>query len=968
MGAIQCQGIRNPFSLGESVHIYNVVLCNRDTAILESRKAISQDYLLARPLSKSNGYGPHSDYYRASDNRHDVMPPYSQLTPSRSSYVTTGRSSSLRLPGSGHRKADYSYSTIGPESGFSSKASSSFDNANQSSSAPSTPETMIRRKPPPKPPRMRTSTDTLLRTPTMSMKSAGVHTLKSSIVDVTSALNYSLLPSFDRDETTNGDSPQLSLERSDVTSAAQDKVFSILEQTKEFLAFELEPDGILPYLVEKGVISRQDCADIRACLTEQARCELLIDVITSKGRREFLTFCDALRSVGCLGYLADFLEVLDTLVELATANVMRPIEKTATQSPNLRVRAFSFEGDRKCSACSCNNNNCEEQASFNDDASFDVDISYIHRDTEETRSVREVAAMKRRKRPLSITSEEFVLLDEADRYIPVISASLYNQCLKHQGINVIAGLLADYPCIRELSLVKNHMTAESMKILSKSLEKNRGLAKLDIRLNQIGDAGAVHLSRAISRHLSLRTLKLTSTGLSGLGCSHVIQGVAKSPRLTELDIGFNDMSEEACEALSKCLAANPALRRLRMRGNGITPYGARCIFKGLRRNCRVKYLDVSRNKIKDESLFVLCEVLLSNRTLSEINIENCTISAVGCSALARALKTNTSLRSLDLSMNNLEDQGATALGEGLKYNKALETLCLNMCSIGNVGFLRMLDALRHNTTISTLKLCYNNIGKRDEVDLGLDIPEIRPASVTEAHLETELVPNTSLILKSPRRSQSMIEKTNSVEVSDVERAHQRNLSASLNADSNIYMNSGDMSPININATRPSSLPLSSKSADATKHPILPVHYPPNPAYSLSIKSSPVCSPPGTSAPSTPSFDSVPQSFLASPVSYQSSSPIVSPATPGLSPSSPQLSPRSPIIATLRQSFTGRCTPAASSLDQVYETLCQVLQQNKDLKVLLWGNNFDDGQEDMILNEVNAVSNSTGAALQLRSVS
>jgi hypothetical protein len=364
--------------------------------------------------------------------------------------------------------------------------------------------------------------------------------------------------------------------------------------------------------------------------------------------------------------------------------------------------------------CTGNNNNGAEDAT-NDNASFDIEISYYDTDTGHMKTTKDVATIKRKKKKrLSETDDSFSSynsLDNTDRYVPVISVSLFNQCLFCDGMDMLCGILEKYACVRELSIAKNHIGLPDICRLGKALEKNRGLVKLDIRLNSIGDEGAKHLADGLRLNSSMRVVNVTSTGLSGKGCNLLVQGLSRNVSLTELDVGFNDLHDIGCEAISDMLAKNATnLRKLRMRDNNITSRGARLVFKALKRNSRLAILDMSSNKICD-SVSVLGDILLWNRALREINLENCKITKDGCVALARALKTNTNLKQLDLSMNPLKDEGIQALSEGLKYNQVLDVLSLNMCSIGNRGFLDLLDALRFNGSMGTVKLCYNEIGQ-----------------------------------------------------------------------------------------------------------------------------------------------------------------------------------------------------------------------------------------------------------------
>ena len=576
---------------------------------------------------------------------------------------------------------------------------------------------------PPKPPRTKSFLDSEMSpehsmSPTPSVKSATLASPESSLADISSTLDASM----------SQNSPDISLVMRQNPILIKDKIYQVLVQTRDFIFFEINPENILRYLNRNGVINERTERELRQCSSRQSMCEMLLDIITSKGEEEFRIFCDALRLVEKQDYLADLLHVLDKLIETVTFNnYQNPLSRTDSLpsgandnlgfiGSNLSMNANpGLNTSGSLSLCHCHNNNVSEE-NLNDCASFDIEIFYFNKESGEMKAICDVATIKKKGTRMHISKKDENFLTKMDRenaakYIPVISLSLYNQCLIKSGIETLAKILEDHTCIRELSLAKNHIDAKAMKRLGESLQKNRGLVKLDIRLNTIDDYSAKYLSDGIRSNMSLRTINVTSTDLEGPTCNVLLEGMTKHVHLTDLNVGFNDIGNEGCKGVAKLLAANVSLKKLRMRDNGITSRGANVIFKALKKNSRLCYLDMSSNKIGGvDGMGTLAEVLVHNRTLKELNLEKCDISEAGCTALARALKTNTVMKILDLSMNPIKDDGVAALGEGLKYNQALDTLCLNMCGVGNAGFHRLLETLRFNSSMTTLKLCYNSIG------------------------------------------------------------------------------------------------------------------------------------------------------------------------------------------------------------------------------------------------------------------
>ncbi|KAI0211043.1 hypothetical protein LSAT2_004152 [Lamellibrachia satsuma] len=664
--------------------------------------------------------------------RYNSAVPLRRLVASVSSLQPLQASTPTTAPDGKAGDAGSNTSSLG-ESGISSKGSSLlFDDSRtlNSVSAPTTPH-MLRRKPPPKPPRLRGCGGSFMGSPrpdmtspmptslydrtfsrTVSVRSAGVRSLKSSLADVTSVLDVS------------ASSPQSKRHLSESAAAQHDeKIRHIMTQAREMLAHEVDADRLLRQLRERGVINARTEVELRMRNVDDERgmCEMLLDVVASRGEAEFEALCDGLRAVTGQQYLADLLRVLDSLVRAflggnVASQSLRPVGgdsgydsgRNGTDSDNGAV----------CAACVFNNNDFDNDGEDCSDAlrenpEFNVELSYLDTETGLTKTIGEVAALKQAQADETGCDDGRLLAKlYATRFVPVLAVAVYNHCLQsRRRVTTLVDVLERHSCVAELSIVKCHLTADGISLISTALRANRGLTKLDLRLNSIGDDGARQLAEGLRRNPSLRGLNVTSTGLSGEAFVQLLRGLARSPSLTELNIGFNDLLPAGCDVIAECLASNAPLRRLRMRHNSVSPSGAAAIFRSLRRNSRLVSIDISCNAIGNDSVAVLADVLLRNRTLRDVNLENCGVSHAACVALARALKTNSVLHTLDLSMNPVADGGAAALADGLKYNRALETISLNMCDVSNTGFLALLDALRSSGhAVRTLKLCYNRIG------------------------------------------------------------------------------------------------------------------------------------------------------------------------------------------------------------------------------------------------------------------
>jgi uncharacterized protein (TIGR02996 family) len=178
-----------------------------------------------------------------------------------------------------------------------------------------------------------------------------------------------------------------------------------------------------------------------------------------------------------------------------------------------------------------------------------------------------------------------------------------------------------------------------------------GLVALDLKYNELGDAGAEALAK--SPHLTnLRKLVLYCNGIGEAGAV----ALAQSPHLTNLrvlNLEFNGIGDAGAEALAK----SPHLTNLRVLNlefNGIGDAGAEALAKSPH---------------------------LTN--LRELNLRDNRIGKAGAEALAQSPHL-TNLRELDLSYNGIGDAGAEALAQSPHLTN-LRVLNLEYNRIGDEG-------------------------------------------------------------------------------------------------------------------------------------------------------------------------------------------------------------------------------------------------------------------------------------------
>jgi hypothetical protein len=117
------------------------------------------------------------------------------------------------------------------------------------------------------------------------------------------------------------------------------------------------------------------------------------------------------------------------------------------------------------------------------------------------------------------------------------------------GDNRLMQAIQALPALRDLRLCENRIAKEGASILAAMQ-----LAKLDLRANPLGDAGAIRLSAS----KSLRVVKVASCGIGPAG----VVALSNLPQLLELDLSGNALGPEGVRALSR----TDGLLRLTLRG------------------------------------------------------------------------------------------------------------------------------------------------------------------------------------------------------------------------------------------------------------------------------------------------------------------------------------------------------------------------------------------------------------------
>lgn len=305
--------------------------------------------------------------------------------------------------------------------------------------------------------------------------------------------------------------------------------------------------------------------------------------------------------------------------------------------------------------------------------------------------------------------EADMLARALERNPAVTSLNLEGNAVGDDGAKSLADALVINTCLEHLNLKDTNIGPMGTAAISEALAfKKHGLQHLSLHACPIGDQGAAAVAEMLLTNSALESLDLRNTGIGPTGTRLLSRGLCKGPEggcsLATLDLRGNDMRDAGASAVADALATNDRLLQLFLGWNGIGPEGARSIARALTGNTTLRRLGIEANLLGAEGAEAIFTSLEINATLRSLDMSNTNIvttrdraSTVGgeasagngtpteietgeasvVAALARALRVNVTLEEMDLCGNPApDDVAASHFLEALALNRSLHSVFL----------------------------------------------------------------------------------------------------------------------------------------------------------------------------------------------------------------------------------------------------------------------------------------------------
>ena len=195
------------------------------------------------------------------------------------------------------------------------------------------------------------------------------------------------------------------------------------------------------------------------------------------------------------------------------------------------------------------------------------------------------------------------------------------------------------------------------------------LIELELCLNQITDAGVIHLSQ--SSACKITALHLNGNQITGAGVTSLSQALQSSAcKVTALHLNRNQITDAGVISLSQALQSSACkVTTLNLIRNQITDAGVISLSQALQSSaCKVTTLHLDENKITDADVISLSQALQSSACkITTLSLNYNQITDAGVTSLSQALESSAChITALHLNGNEIIESGIISLSQALQ--------------------------------------------------------------------------------------------------------------------------------------------------------------------------------------------------------------------------------------------------------------------------------------------------------------
>ncbi|UMM34523.1 hypothetical protein L5515_007561 [Caenorhabditis briggsae] len=180
--------------------------------------------------------------------------------------------------------------------------------------------------------------------------------------------------------------------------------------------------------------------------------------------------------------------------------------------------------------------------------------------------------------------------------------------------------------IRELYLGDNGLQPTDGSHIYQLITSNTCLQLLDLRNNNIGDAGVRHICEGLRNRESieksaLSAMVLWNNNVTGASMDSLAEALMENTKIETLNIGSNNLGVEGVARLKPALVSNSHLHRLGLQNTGINCEGAIILAECIADNTALLRVDIRDNPIALAGLLALHSAMKMNTSITLLNID-----------------------------------------------------------------------------------------------------------------------------------------------------------------------------------------------------------------------------------------------------------------------------------------------------------------------------------------------------------
>lgn len=343
-----------------------------------------------------------------------------------------------------------------------------------------------------------------------------------------------------------------------------------------------------------------------------------------------------------------------------------------------------------------------------------------------------------------------ILINSIKKSLSLMSLNITSNSITHKGGDVIFKDLIHQQSLIDLNVSsvegtnRNRMTAAGIKNLDKFLKLNIFIESLNICGNSIKDEGFFILSKGLNNNQSLYKLNISNNDIHSKGLSQGLNLITIC-KLYSLNLSNNPILDEGLKRLTDSLKNFNNLHKLNISNCGFEFPGFEHLMNALQFIKRIEYLNISGNNIKspnfenvkpcfstfgvrylnmskcslgNESTFILGECVAGNETIKTLNISENKITDAGFKSFIPLFTSNNVIESFDCSVNFISDLTAKEFIKNMKFNRALKRVNFFDNQLKNEMGNLFIEILESNKTLININLIYNRVQMKtiDEIN------------------------------------------------------------------------------------------------------------------------------------------------------------------------------------------------------------------------------------------------------------